>query len=148
MKQAISPGSTIMVPLYIMSTCWVMCAAFLDEICAAGERIDFLILDATHFCLWKYWFALSPRWNYFSGSKRALVSYRKVIDRAYGRSPVDLFDRIVEQQKKCCTWRKSPNISGIHQRFCVNTGRNVSVCFYGTDNLGHLYYTTGPAPME
>lgn len=86
-------------------------------------------------------FALSLRWYYFPGSKQALVSYRKVIERAYDRNLVNLFDRIVEQQKKVLCMEKIPQHIGYSPEILRECWSGCErVYLYGTGNLGYLYY--------
>lgn len=195
-----------------------VCAAFLDEICADGRGIDFLILDAAHVlpgevldflvCLpylnlgavvvlhdvtlpllvanggdcfatgvlfsavqgdkfytpdpsnrnsfsniaafrvnmetkrhiRDVFFALSLRWIDFPG-EYALASYRKVINQAYDRRLVDLFNRIVEQQKECLCTVKIPQHLGYSPEILQERWSGCErVYLYGTGHWGHLYY--------
>lgn len=196
-----------------------VCAAFLDEICADGEGIDFLILDTAHslpgeildflVCLpylnpgavvvlhdvtlsltlpvsgrcglatgvlfsavrgEKYFtpvldgedfmaniaafrvdsetkqniqdvfFALSLRWFDLLG-KHTLALYRRVISQAYDRSLVELFDRIVERQKKCLCMEKIPEHLGYPPEILQKRwSRCERVYLYGTGHWGDLYY--------
>lgn len=198
-----------------------VCAVFLDEICADGEGIDFLILDTSHslpgeildflvclpylnpgaivvlhdvtLCLWNWnnpsfrdcfatgilfsavqgekfyttalegkdslsyiaafrvntetkrqirnvFFALTPSWHYFPCEKEEIESYRKVIEQAYDSSLVELFDRIVELQKKM--WmEKIPQQLGCSSEILLKRWSECDhVYLYGTKELGYLCY--------
>lgn len=204
-----------------------VCAAFLDEICADGEGIDFLILDTAHklpgevldflTCLpylnpgavvvmhdvtlsilvrnetplttlvngrgaiatgvlfsavhgekfyapalesrdflsyisafrinaetkryiQDVFFVLSLRWGYLL-REHELALYRKVINHAYNRSLVELFDRIVEQQKKCLSMENIPQHLGYSPEILRERWSSCErVYLYGTGKWGHFYY--------
>lgn len=85
-------------------------------------------------------FALSPRWHYLP-SKQVLVLYRRVLDRAYDRRLVELFDQIVEQQKRTLCMEKIPQHIGYSSEIlCERWSGCERVYLYGTGNWGHLYY--------
>ena len=88
-------------------------------------------------------FALSLRWNFFmeKESELALAKYRNVISCAYDKSLTDLFDWILEQQKRCLLMMKIPQHLGYPSDMLLERWRKCErVYLYGTGYWGHLYY--------
>lgn len=85
-------------------------------------------------------FALSLHWDTLPG-EHALAVYRRVIHQAYDSSLVELYDHIIELQKKCLCMEKIPHHLGYSLELLREQWLKCEhVYLYGTGYWGNMYY--------